>query len=53
VWLEFDDRGVSLAHLPDVPVRIAGKLAAARIELMHGDRLELGPVASPVTLEVP
>jgi len=52
-WLELDGRTVALVRPPDLPVRIAGKLAAARIELLHGDRIEIGPMDAPVTLEVP
>lgn len=52
-WIEFDERTVALVHSPELPVRIAGKLVAARIELLHGDRLELGPADSRATLEVP
>jgi len=52
-WLELDGRAVALVRPPELTVRIAGHLAAARIELLHGDRLELGPAGDPVTLEVP
>jgi len=52
-WLELDGRTVALVRPPELPVRIAGKLAAARIDLLHGDRIEIGPVGAPVTLEVP
>jgi len=52
-WIELDGRTVALVHPPELIVRIGGKLAAARVELMHGDRLELGPPSSAVTLEVP
>jgi len=50
--IEFDGRRVSLVHPPELPVRLAGKLAARQIQLLHGDRLELGPPGAPSTLEV-
>jgi len=51
-WLELDGRTVALLHPPELTARIAGKLAAPRIELLHGDRIDLGPAGAPVTLEV-
>jgi hypothetical protein len=52
-WLELDGGTVALVHPPELTVRIAGHLAATRIELLHGDRLELGSAGAPVTVEVP
>ena len=51
-WLELDGHTVTLVHPPELPVRIAGKLAAARIQLLHGDRLEIGTAGATATLEV-
>jgi len=51
-WIEFDGRCVSLLHQPELSVRLAGKLAATRIELLRGDRLELGAAGAASTLEV-
>jgi hypothetical protein len=44
-WIEFDRASASLCHPPELPVRLAGQLAAPRIDLLHGDRLEIGPDA--------
>lgn len=52
-WLELDGRTVTLVHPPELAVRIAGTLAATRVELLHGDRFELGPADASVILEVP
>jgi len=52
VWLDLDGRAVALVRPSGLTVRIGGKLAAARIELLHGDRLDLGPASAAVTLEV-
>jgi len=51
-WIEFDGRGVSLVHPPELPVRLSGRLAATRIQLLHGDHLELGPTSAPSMFEV-
>lgn len=53
LWIAFDGAAVSLLHPPERPVRIAGTPAAARIDLMHGDRLEAGTHGAPWILEVP
>jgi FHA domain len=49
-WLEFDRSAVSLCHPSELPIRLGGKLLSARIDLLHGDRLEIGDAA--VALEV-
>ena len=48
-WIEIDATGVHLGHEPPLRVRLGGNRAAARIDLMHGDRLDLG---DDVTIEV-
>lgn len=49
-WLEIDSAGVHLGHPPGLAVRLGGHLAAGRIDLLHGDRIDLG---DDVTIEVP
>jgi hypothetical protein len=49
-WLEFDPAGVSLCHPSTLPIRLAGKLLSARINLLHGDRLEIGEAAVRVEI---
>jgi hypothetical protein len=53
LWIELDVRGVRLTHPPEIPIRIAGKLAASRIDLLRGDRLEVGGSGATFVLEVP
>jgi hypothetical protein len=49
-WLEIDAAGVHLGHPPGLAVRLGGHPAASRIDLLHGDRIDLG---DDVTIEVP
>ncbi|HEY4184119.1 MAG TPA: FHA domain-containing protein [Polyangia bacterium] len=54
LWIEFDPQGVRLGHPPEISVRLGGKLASARIDLLRGDRLEVASRdGAPFTLEVP
>lgn len=48
-WIEIDASGVHLGHEPALAVRLGGHRAGARVDLLHGDRLELG---DDVTIEV-
>ena len=52
-WIEFEGPCVRLVRPPELAVRIRGALASTRIELVRGDRLEIGPAGSSVLLEVP
>lgn len=52
-WIEFEAPTVSLMHPPELPVRIRGTLASPRIDLLRGDRLEIGQIGSSLFLEVP
>jgi FHA domain len=49
-WLEIDSAGVHLGHAPGLTVRLGGHRAAGRIDLLHGDRVDLG---DDITIEVP
>jgi hypothetical protein len=42
VWLEFDAGGVHLCRPRELPVKIAGQLVSTRVDLLHGDILEIG-----------
>jgi hypothetical protein len=46
LWLEFDGDGVHLVKRAPVTVRLGGQLASARIDLLHGDRIELDGATS-------
>jgi hypothetical protein len=48
-WIEIDATGVHLGHSPALEVRLGGRLAAARIDLLRGDHIDVG---ADVTLEV-
>lgn len=48
--LDFDGPGVTLCRPTELPVRLAGTLVSPRIELLHGDVLEIGEAR--VRLEV-
>jgi hypothetical protein len=49
--LEFDRGGAVLFRPPELPIRIAGVLASAHIDLLHGDVLELGNARLRVEVE--
>ncbi len=50
-WLEFDPTGASLRHPPELTVRIAGQLASTRVDLLHGDTLEIGAARTRFEVE--
>ena len=50
VFVELDAAGVHLTHAPECAVRVGGHLVSTRVDLLHGDRIEL--VATGVRLEV-
>lgn len=41
-WLEFDLSGVHFCRPLELQVRIAGQLVSPRVDLLHGDALDLG-----------
>ena len=47
-WLEFDSGGVRFCRPPEVQVRISGQLVSTRVDLLHGDKLEIGAAGSVV-----
>jgi hypothetical protein len=51
ICLDFDGTGVSLLRPPELPIRIAGVLVSTRIELLHGDVLEVGPARLRLEIE--
>ena len=42
MWIELDPLGARLGHATEVAVRIGGSFVSTRVDLLHGDRLELG-----------
>ena len=40
-WLEFEPLGVRFCRAPGMRVRISGQLVSQRVELLHGDKLEI------------
>ncbi|MES1157519.1 MAG: FHA domain-containing protein [Haliangium ochraceum] len=41
-WLEFDRTGARFCRPPELQVRIAGQLVSRRVDLLHGDTLQIG-----------
>jgi hypothetical protein len=41
-WIQIDDRGVHLGHVPELSVRVAGHYLSPHVDLLHGDILEIG-----------
>jgi hypothetical protein len=46
LWIEFDADGVHLVRRAPLIVRLGGKLASERIDLLHGDRIDIDGATS-------
>jgi hypothetical protein len=41
-WIEFGEMGARLHHAPETPVRIDGHRASMRVDLLHGETVQIG-----------
>lgn len=41
-WIEFGEMGARLHHVAETPIRIDGHRASLRVDLLHGETIEIG-----------
>jgi mRNA-degrading endonuclease toxin of MazEF toxin-antitoxin module len=50
-WLEWNRTCACLRRPPELPIRIAGQLVSTRVDLLHGDVLEIGARGARLEIE--
>jgi hypothetical protein len=50
-WIEFDRSGARFCRPPELSVRIAGQFVSTRVDLLHGDILEIGAEGARLEVE--
>lgn len=50
-WIEFDRNGARFCRPPELSVRIAGQFVSTRVDLLHGDILEIGVEGARLEVE--